>query len=258
MRTYRVCVNVNAPSGAEPELVPLRPRHLRAVTSAEIIDPDGGCALRIWFELRGRRGQWHNRHRFDVVNRLRADIALAHTDLRVATLADFPVPNDLGPEAVTVHQAAARGYTQLFAARAARTEPFEPDPTSEFDELGVRMVWPPGIALRRDDGTPELLDISLRNDAVRVPDHIEVLAARAARWCDDDRLVLVLADLLAFDAVEVPLADPGLVQAGRERIERVAEWACRTRDDDRMPDASPGRDCSGCSFIPSCDAVNAQ
>lgn len=241
-----------APTGAESDLVPVRPRHLRAEAT------DAGCARRTWFELRGRRGMWQSRSRFDVVNRLRADIALAHTDLRVATLADFPVPSDLGPEAAAVHQGGARGYTQMFRARAARTEPFGPDPTADFHELGIRLLGPPGTALRREDGTPELLQISLRNEAVRLPEHIEVLAARAARWCDDDRLVLVLADLLAFDMVEVPLADAGLVDAGRDQLARISAWARETSDDEHGPRATPGRDCAGCPFIPLCDEVRAQ
>lgn len=227
------------------ELVGIRPRHLR--------DHAETCWFRRWCEVRGRRGEWIPGGRYDVANRIREDVTLAHTELRTATLGDFPLPDDLVTESQQVYAAAARGYVGLFGDRPARVDDVDRSVLGDFAEFGVRLLDPLGIALRTPDGSHELLRLQIRGERPSLPDDLTVLAARAARWAGAAPVRTIAADLLAFDFVEVVLDDPALVAAGEARIAQLARDALDLAERDE-PTPTPGSDCRDCKYLPACPA----
>ena len=220
------------------------------VTAAHLRRADRTCARRLSLDQQEQRGNRPSSRRFEVANRLTADVRLAHTEGGTPDDRAFVVPTDLVPEQQRLYAAGARGYLACFGDRPARLLPADTWAT-EHPDLGVRLVGDLGIALERPDGGRELRVLRLdgRSGRDRL-DEVEVTVAvlRAAPFAGD-RFELVAADLLTASATRLAVDVVAELPAARAwLVERLGVLRDRTR----RAEPTVGADCQGCPFVAGC------
>jgi len=225
----------------EPDAPRFTLRHLR--------NADDTCARRLAREVVQQRSTVRNRsstRAFDVNARIVADIAVAHSELRAAGIADFPTPTDLSLEERHVHRAAAHGYLARF------DEPFVIDPLAdEWESIdpdsGHRWIARVPLAGRDASGKARVRHLMLDGKAEIDAPTLFMLALRTDGWADDvlvDVGTLLTADRNAPLVIDAQCRDEARSWA-RDRAVRCLEVA-----DGARPRA--GRDCLGCPFVAGC------
>ncbi len=208
------------------------------------------CGERLRRRLSGSKGQFIAGARHSVLARLRADIALAHTELRHPSPNDFPDPVDLLPEQVRHYGAASRGYLALFGDRAAKALDWER--ARELPELGVHFKATPGIMLQRSDETLELRRVQASS---RVPNIDQsALHSLAILWEHNLRGVtvqLVAADVVALEVQTVELCVDDIIDDAhlwfRTRVEELRSIAAQSK-------VVTGNECADCPYVWDCPA----
>ncbi len=218
-------------------------RHLRRTASL--------CPSRLAKEVAGKRGQRSRGLGFEVANRIVAAARQAHSEMRVATGADFPPPSDLTVEQQRVYAASATWYLALFGATAACAA--DVDEWSTTDEAtGTVFVGQVGIALDCADGRAQLRSLSVSRNP-RPPDHVGRAFAlmRIASWAGERPVELVWADLVSgridTEVVDVRADLPSARDLLTQRLALLADPATDPRP-------RPGQDCADCRFIAECEA----
>ncbi len=221
------------------------------VTARHLRRPDSICPLRLAKERSGKRGARSPSAGYEVSNRMTADARQAHTEMRVATEADFPVPDDLTVEQQRVYATSASWYLALFGATAACVA--DVDEWSTTDEpTGTVLVGQVGIAVDCADGRAQLRSLSVSRSP-RPPDQVGRAFAlvRLASWARGRPVEVVWADLVSgrvdVDVVDVESGLPRARDLLAPRIDLLAAHA-----DDPRP--WPGQDCADCRFIAECGA----
>jgi hypothetical protein len=222
---------------------------LARVTPALLRQAESMCPRRLYFEHELDRKPSHlGDAPFEVANRLVQDAITWHKagDPQVP---GFPDPLDLEPEQRAVYRAASDVYARNFAA------PVDVDDlmwSTEFPDLGVRLVSPVGIPLIHDDGTRELRMVRLGGRELLV-DTIELqcVTLRAHRWAPEGFRVHVV-DLIEDRSVEYDIdvaarLDDALAWF-EERVGAIRARANKQR-------AVTGADCRFCSCIPGCPQI---
>jgi hypothetical protein len=221
------------------------------VVSLGLLAREPECGERIARTLEGARGDGPANARWSVAQRIRGDVRLAHTEMRVPLASHFPNPTDLRTEQQTQYRAAANGYLELFGDRAAcvidvgRSE-------RTFPELGIRLAAAVGILLRTVTGDLELRKLDVSDRPARVDDSLAFAVALLAEdWRGAERVHVISSDLLALDIADTWVDCSALApQAAEWLAGRVA--TLRERADERRVIA--GGDCSMCSHIWNCPA----
>ena len=225
-----------------------------ASIAPSVLRRDPECGFRAARVLAGSNGKAKLADaRWAVEQRLRGDITLAHSELRVATEHNFSEPIDLLPEQRAVYRAAARGYLTLFADTPVRS--VEITKQRFLPELQVRFVANPGIALEHADGTLELRTVRTSG---RTPEIDGVAVHTAALLFGNDTgaprrsiVRLVAADLLALDVSSLDVDPDHERPAAVEWVEqRLTRWQT-VAEGGRVV---AGSDCSSCTFIWDCPA----
>lgn len=216
-------------------------RHLRA--------GDDACARRIAREVVQQRTTVRNRsstRAFDLAARIIADIAVAHTELRSATIADFPNPTDLSLEERRVHRAAALGYLARF------DEPFVVDSLADEWETadsatGHRWIARVPLAGHDATGTARIRHLLVDGRPEIDAPTLFMLALRTDGWADD--VLVDVGALLSADRGTPLVIDKRCRDEARAWARERAAHCLAIADAGR---ARAGRDCLGCAFVAGC------
>jgi hypothetical protein len=208
------------------------------------------CGERLRRRLNGNPGQFLGGARHSVLARLRGDITLAHSEMRVPTGADFPAPLDLLPEQVRLHEAATRGYLALFSELPARA--LEWEGSRELPEYGVHFRMNPGIVLRCGDDTHQLRRIQASG---RVPSIDQsLLYSLAILWqhnLSGITLQVVVADVVALEMQSVELSVDAIIGDAHAWFgNRVSEL----RSVAALGKTATGNECADCQYVWDCPA----
>jgi len=229
--------------GAEPA------DDLARVTPGLLRQAETMCPRRLYFEHELDRKPSHlGEAPFEVSNRLLQDAITWHK-AGDPTSPGFPDPLDLEPEQRALYRAASSVYARAFAATVDVDDLAW---STEFPDLGVRLVAPVGMPLVHDDGVRELRMLRLGGRELLVDDvDLQCLTLRAHAWAPDGFRVVVV-DLIEDRSVEYDIdvatrLDDALAWF-EARIEIIRARANKQR-------ATAGADCRFCSCIPGCPQI---
>ena len=206
------------------------------------------CGEQLRRRLDGVTGQYIVTQRFQVASRLFGDIALAHSELRCATTADFPTPNELFAEQQHVYRAAANGYLALFGSVEAVA--LDPPRSRSFPEHGIEFRAPKPLVVELADGATQIRTLQLRSGVPTLND--ATIMSFALVWHDTftaSSIEYVVADLLALE-VRTAMIDLSELRERaeswfEERLEHVRSVAAESRP-------VTGADCADCRYIWNC------
>lgn len=221
------------------------------VTAAHLRRAGSLCALRLAKEHANKRGQRGPGVGFAVSNRIVGDARQAHSEMRVATADDFPVPTDLEMEQQRVYSAAAAWYVELFGSTPTLAADVDDWSTAD-DEHGVLLSGQVGIAVDDASGRAELRRLSVdRNPRPLDLPGRAFTVLRLASWIGNRPLTLVSADLVGGQTV-TEVVDPraALPEARTLLADTLDVIRARTA----RPRPEPGQDCASCRFIAECGA----
>ncbi len=211
------------------------------------------CGARARRRLDGNKGRYVTSARHNVAARIRQDVALAHSELRVATASDFPDPTDLLPEQRALYAAAANGYLTLFSEVAART--IDVELFRDLDDLGVQFRANPGVVLELSDGTLQVRSLRLNSRVPTITD--TAVWPLALLWHDRfdvTELHFVAADLLALETVSHTINFTTHTDAAMawctSSLANLRALAAHGR-------VETGSECGDCPFIWNCPAHEA-
>jgi len=221
------------------------------VTAAHLRQTRSLCSLRLAKERSGKRGDRGPQRGFEVSNRIAGDARQAHSEMRVATMADFPLPRDLTVEQRAVYSAAAAWYVALFAGSPACTADVDEWSTADA-ETGTLLVGHVGLAVDCADGRAEVRTLAVSRNP-RPPDDVSRSFAlvRLSRWIGDRPVDLVWADLVSGHVESETIDAPsGLEQARGLLAPRLSA----IEDHVGLQRPRPGQDCARCRFVAECSA----
>jgi hypothetical protein len=224
---------------------------LPRVTPAMLRQADTMCPRRLNHEHEsGRKLSPLGGAQFEVASRLTNDAITWHKGA-TETEEGFPEPSDLEPEQRAVYRAAARAYSARFGDDDIEIHD-ELGWTTEFEDIGVRLVCSLGIPVEHADGRRELRQLRLAGRDLLVDDtEVRCLLLRAADWAPDGFSISAV-DLLENTSIEYEIDV-------RDHIDETREWlAARVaiiRENSNARKTRAGADCRYCPCIPGCPQV---